>query len=274
MATTVELLPLTFDPEAFHMWADENFRRIVDALGTIQGISSGLALTGEVVAWAGSGSIPPGWLLCDGQLVNRDAYANLFTVIGTTYGSGANTFAVPDMRDLTVYGAGGTVGAIGALFGSASAVATHFHGHSGTHSHTVNGHTHFTNTNAGGVDHYHGGTTGAMDRSPNHTHNNANGTVFMNCSATHGHGGGCGQASESASYGGCTGFGCNLVTDNNGVDHLHGFNTNWSTAWSHQHSIPSDAPGTNAISPGNTDNAGVGNGNYPPGRVLRFLIRI
>ena len=39
-----------------------------------------------------------GWLLCNGQAVNRTDYANLFEVIGTTFGSGdgSTTFNVPN----------------------------------------------------------------------------------------------------------------------------------------------------------------------------------
>lgn len=42
MAKTVELLPLTYDPEAFHMWADENFRRTVDAIATLKASDIGV----------------------------------------------------------------------------------------------------------------------------------------------------------------------------------------------------------------------------------------
>lgn len=40
------------------------------------------------------------WLLCDGQEVSRTTYAELFSLIGTTYGTGdgSTTFNVPDMR--------------------------------------------------------------------------------------------------------------------------------------------------------------------------------
>lgn len=56
-------------------------------------------LTGMVIPYAGS-SEPTGWLLCSGQAVSRTTYADLFTLIGTTYGvgDGSTTFNVPDMR--------------------------------------------------------------------------------------------------------------------------------------------------------------------------------
>lgn len=51
-------------------------------------------------------SIPNGWLLCDGTAVSRTDYADLFEVIGTTYGSGdgETTFNLPDCRGLFLKG--------------------------------------------------------------------------------------------------------------------------------------------------------------------------
>jgi microcystin-dependent protein len=53
---------------------------------------------GSMVAF-GSNSIPTGWLTCQGQEVSRTTYADLFAVIGTTYGvgDGATTFDLPDL---------------------------------------------------------------------------------------------------------------------------------------------------------------------------------
>ncbi|MBF0350591.1 MAG: tail fiber protein [SAR324 cluster bacterium] len=43
---------------------------------------------------------PTGWLYCEGSAVSRTTYADLFTAIGTTYGSGdgSTTFNLPDYR--------------------------------------------------------------------------------------------------------------------------------------------------------------------------------
>ncbi len=48
-------------------------------------------------AWT---TAPAGYLLADGSAVSRTTYANLFAVIGTTYGAGngSTTFNVPDTR--------------------------------------------------------------------------------------------------------------------------------------------------------------------------------
>lgn len=48
----------------------------------------------------GSATAPTGWLLCDGAAVSRTTYADLFAIIGTTFGvgDGSTTFNVPDCR--------------------------------------------------------------------------------------------------------------------------------------------------------------------------------
>ena len=65
----------------------------------------GLPPVGSVIAFAGNSS-PAGWLLCDGSAVSRETYADLFAVIGTTYGAGdgSTTFNVPNIIDKFVQG--------------------------------------------------------------------------------------------------------------------------------------------------------------------------
>ncbi len=55
--------------------------------------------TGTSVDFRGT-TAPDGWLLEDGAAVSRTTYADLFAVIGTTYGSGdgSTTFNLPDSR--------------------------------------------------------------------------------------------------------------------------------------------------------------------------------
>lgn len=57
-----------------------------------------LVPTGTILAFAGNGTIPKGYLLCDGSAVDRANYAALFAVIGTAYGAGdgSTTFNLPD----------------------------------------------------------------------------------------------------------------------------------------------------------------------------------
>lgn len=60
---------------------------------------------GIVMSFAGSDA-PEGWLLCDGSAVSRTDYADLFTVIGTTYGSGdgETTFNLPNLSGRVAIG--------------------------------------------------------------------------------------------------------------------------------------------------------------------------
>lgn len=64
---------------------------------------------GQIQFWAGA-TAPDKWLLCDGSNVNRITYADLFGVIGTTFGvgDGSTTFGMPDMRGSTAIGVSGT----------------------------------------------------------------------------------------------------------------------------------------------------------------------
>jgi len=56
----------------------------------------------------GSTIMPTGWLECDGSAISRTTYADLFAVIGTTYGSGdgSTTFNLPDLRGRMSIGRG------------------------------------------------------------------------------------------------------------------------------------------------------------------------
>ena len=68
---------------------------------------------GVMMDYAGP-TAPVNWLLCDGQAINRIAYAKLFAAISTTYGigDGSTTFNVPDRRgrmSIMVDGAAGRV---------------------------------------------------------------------------------------------------------------------------------------------------------------------
>jgi len=79
-------------------------------------IGTGLVPVGSVTAYAGAGSVPSGWLLCDGRAVSRTTYAALFAAIGGTYGAGngSTTFNLPDFRGKFLRGyLGGTSAAIG-----------------------------------------------------------------------------------------------------------------------------------------------------------------
>ena len=83
--------------------------------GTVYFITDGVASNvfvddnvpvGTIAPYGGSND-PAYWLICDGRAVSRTAYADLFTVIGTTYGTGdgSTTFNIPDLRGNVAMGA-------------------------------------------------------------------------------------------------------------------------------------------------------------------------
>ena len=57
-----------------------------------------MPLIGTIQMYAGA-TAPNGWFLCNGQAISRTTYADLFAVIGTTYGSGngSTTFNLPNL---------------------------------------------------------------------------------------------------------------------------------------------------------------------------------
>ena len=61
--------------------------------------------TGSVIFFA-SIVIPDGYLKCFGNEISRTQYAELFSVIGTTYGAGdgSTTFNIPDLTDKFIQG--------------------------------------------------------------------------------------------------------------------------------------------------------------------------
>lgn len=65
---------------------------------------------GNICAFAGSST--PDWLLCNGAAVSRSTYADLFAIIGTTWGSGdgINTFNLPDFRNYFISNGSSIIG--------------------------------------------------------------------------------------------------------------------------------------------------------------------
>lgn len=93
-----------------------------------------------------------GWLLCDGRAVFRDAYPQLFSIIGTKFGSGngTTTFNIPDSRGRVCGGIGQGSGLTSRSLGDSIGEENHslttgempVHSHNatsdgaGSHSHT------------------------------------------------------------------------------------------------------------------------------------------
>lgn len=84
-------------------------------------------------------TIPDNWLECDGSLYNRVDYPELYAALDPTFHVDADTFAVPDLRRHTVYGAGGSWN-VGDDVGQEEVTLDVLQMPS--HSHTDLGHTH------------------------------------------------------------------------------------------------------------------------------------
>ena len=108
-------------------------------------------LTGTITAYAGA-IAPGGWLLCDGSEVARALYPNLFSLIGSSFGSPSNNklFKLPNATGKSLFGTGagfsfGTLGGSSDVTLETKNIPAHTHevsdtGH--THAVTDTGHTH------------------------------------------------------------------------------------------------------------------------------------
>jgi microcystin-dependent protein len=94
-------------------------RRLDETQTSAVNAAHALLPVGAITMFAGSNA-PIGWVTCNGQLLDRNTYAKLFQVLGTSYGNtSATNFRVPDLRDRFPVGAGNSY-AIGAAGGTAT----------------------------------------------------------------------------------------------------------------------------------------------------------
>lgn len=153
--------------------------------------------TGSILPYAGS-SAPTGYAVCGGQEVFRTGtYANLFSVIGTTYGAGdgINTFALPDLRGRVIAGkdnmGGNTASRLTNQSGGLEGDNLGATGGSETHTLSVleiPAHTHTYNDNGNSAEQASGGSgaiTGNQTVQTGSTgggnaHNNVQPTIILN----------------------------------------------------------------------------------------------
>ena len=105
--------------------------------------NQGTQPSGTLLDFAG-GTVPAGFLACDGSAVSRSTYAGLFAAIGTTWGSGdgTTTFNVPDLRGRATIGAGTGTGltarTLAGTTGTETVTLTSAQSGLPSHTHTVN----------------------------------------------------------------------------------------------------------------------------------------
>lgn len=189
-------------------------------------ISAALAATmlpGFMLDYAGN-IAPTGWLICDGSPVSRVTFANLFAVVGVTFGAGdgLTTFNIPDCRDR--FSLGVSVGGLGGQRNTARALAST--GGEETHVLGINevpAHNHGVND----PTHSHGGLTG--NANADHTHGVGPGWYFFS-----GLSGGDGAA----------------VALGGGGDAFGGFGATTGISNNHQHSVAAGATGITTANAG------------------------
>jgi len=130
----------------------------------VQAILVGSVIPSGTISPFGGGTVPSGWLLCDGTAVSRTTYASLYASIlhANGYGDTSTTFNLPDLRGRFLRGVDGiagndpdkagrtamaTGGNAGNLVGSIQAAETLSH----THIQDVHGHAALGTAAAGGA---------------------------------------------------------------------------------------------------------------------------
>jgi microcystin-dependent protein len=114
---------------------------------------------GMVQSLAGN-TVPPGFLLCDGSIVSRTEYKELFDAIGTLWGSGdgSTTFHLPDFRGRLLRGvdkdADGN-NATGRDVGRNTRAASNAGGATGNNVGTVQGNSYQQHNHGSGTSHTH-----------------------------------------------------------------------------------------------------------------------
>lgn len=213
--------------------------------------ATGVAKTGEylgsefpvgTIVQTAASSAGTGWLMCDGSSLVRATYPELFSAIGTTYGSASGTtFNLPDMRGRVPLAAGTGTGLTArtlAATGGAESVTLA--------ATQIPGHTHSGTTGNDSPDHSHSGTTGYMNQNWNHSHSLPNVVAA---------GGGGSNFTSGPNW--------TLVTGTGGTDtnHTHNFGTGGASA-RHQHSFTTD----------NGTGGGLSHENMSPFIVVNFMI--
>jgi microcystin-dependent protein len=118
----------------------------------------GVAVPSGVISPFAGGSVPTGYVLCDGQSLNTTTFANLFAVIGYTYGGSGSSFLVPNLRGRVPVGIDTSQDEFN-VRGEVGGAKTHTltAAQMPVHSHTTPNHSHtFSGTTSTNGNHSHG----------------------------------------------------------------------------------------------------------------------
>ena len=99
-------------------------------------------LTGEIKMWS-LPTPPAGYLICDGTSYSTSTYANLFAVLGYTFGGANNSFLVPNYQDRMPIGVNSIANTIGSKGGTANNIISASNLPAHDHSITDPGHSHY-----------------------------------------------------------------------------------------------------------------------------------
>jgi microcystin-dependent protein len=128
------------DHDARYVRINDQWQEVVAARGSMPSLDARLDVSlnedgslkiavvsvGTILMFGGSAA-PSGWLLCNGAEVSRTAYADLFAVIGTSFGTGdgSTTFILPDLRGRSPVGMGQGIGLSDRVLGAAGGAEKH-----------------------------------------------------------------------------------------------------------------------------------------------------
>lgn len=235
-----------------------------DALDHSTAVADLTVPIGGIIAWGGASAPSSKWKICNGDAISRTTYADLFGVLGETYGEGdgSSTFNLPDFRGRFPLG----LSFSGRTFNADTMSRGHIGGEEyhqlselemPTHTHVQNSHIHEMPT------HTHTGFTGTAGE---HTHDIAGGVFLVDTTNPNQ----AGYQLPNAGVGavGIAATGQALYLNNGygvpGYHHAHNFTTN-----------ATDPGDTN---PATATNQATGGGtihqNMPPYQVITYIIRV
>ena len=228
----------------------------------------------------GGGTVPQGYLGCDGAAVSRTTYANLFAQIGTLHGAGdgAATFNLPDFRRRVPVGSGGTAtAALNNVAGSTGGSETHTLaiGEMPSHSHAKG-----TLSTASAGSHSH--AKGTLSTSSAGSHSHAKGTLSTSSAGSHTHSYSASNSSALSPQIASTNSNRALApvakTTGSAGSHSHTVSGSTASGGSHSHTVSgSTASGGSHSHTVSGSTGSVGGGNafnlLQPSLVVSFLIK-